>query len=91
MTKRKQPEAVVGELNLEKGADKVGFQYGEEALSRTEAVAESLPTTSEKKELPSCGKASGPTPSAPVKTVGDWDWSEETIWTLMEADGYMVW
>ena len=50
----------------------------------------SLPTTSEVKELPSDGKAPGATTSEPVETVGDCDWSEETIWTLMEATGYMV-
>ena len=38
MTKRKQPEAVVGELDVNESPDKVDFQYREETLSRTEAL-----------------------------------------------------
>ena len=70
MTKRKQPEPIVRELDLEEGTDREDSQF----------------------EAQSSGKVtSGPALIGTVESVVEGNGPEETIWTLMEKAGYLVW
>ena len=70
MTKRKQPEPIVRELDLEEGTNREASQC----------------------EEPSSGEVTSvPAPIETTESVAKGNGLEETIWTLMEKVGYLVW